>query len=204
MTALLHADGLSLLRGERFLFHNLSFELRSGDALLVQGPNGSGKTSLLRAVAGLTDLEEGTVRWRGRPTAEQRQDYHAELAWFAHRVGFKNDLTVLENLHVEGGLRACELGETAAVLSRLHLAACRSLPFRALSAGQQRRVALARLLLSRAVLWLMDEPFTNLDKEGQALVIALITEHLERGGLCVFASHQDVELYADMPRVSLT
>lgn len=203
MTALLTADGLTLFRGERCLFQDLSFELGAGQALLIQGANGSGKTSLLRALAGLLDLEGGEVRWRGHSIRRQRQSYHGELAWFAHRTGCKGDLTVDENLAVEAGLREARLDAAAEVLDTLSLSACRSLPFRALSAGQQRRVALARLLLTRAPLWLMDEPFTNLDASGQELVIELITRHVEAGRLCVFASHQDVELYADMPRIEL-
>lgn len=205
MTALLHARELSLFRGEHCLFHNLSFSLSEGEALHVLGPNGSGKTSLLRSLAGLLDLESGVVEWRGQAIDRQRQAYHGELSWFAHRVGFKGDLSVDENLAVERGLREFDAARTSEVLERLGIdASRRALPFRALSAGQQRRVGLARTLLSPAPLWLMDEPFTNLDKEGQSLVIQLVTEHLTRAGLCVFASHQDIALSADMQRIELS
>ncbi len=203
MTALLEAHRLTIFRGERCLFQNLGFALTEGEALLVQGANGSGKTSLLRALAGLLDLEEGEVRWRGEAIHAQRQQYHAELAWFAHRTGCKGDLSLVENLRFEAGLNACDLTALDAVLERLSLTRARDLPFRSLSAGQQRRVGLARLLLSSARLWLMDEPFTNLDTAGQSLVVELITDHLTAGGACLLASHQDVELYAGMQRIEL-
>lgn len=195
---------LTLFRGDHCLFRNLNFALNRGEGLLIQGRNGSGKTSLLRAVAGLLDLEEGEVRWQGRSIREERQAYHAELAWFAHRPGCKGDLTLAENLRYEAGIRPASLEKLDAALDRLSLSRVRDLPFRSLSAGQQRRVGLVRLLLASARLWLMDEPFTNLDTDGQDLVVAIINEHLQQGGVCLFASHQDVELYPDMQRIGLS
>ena len=203
MTPALRADGLCLLRGDRCLFKGLDFSLDHGELLVIEGPNGSGKTSLMRAVAGLLEFEEGIVSWKGRPVRENAQLFRASLAWFAHRVGFKGDLTLLENLAFESGLRATATGDTDRVLARLGLATLVSLPFRSLSAGQQRRVALARMLLSVGPLWFMDEPFTNLDKAGQGLVTDLIGEHLGGGGLCVVATHQHLDIAGSTRRVSL-
>lgn len=204
MNPQLTARALTLFRGDRCLFSNLDFALNRGEGLLIQGQNGSGKTSLLRALAGLLDLEEGEVLWQGRAIAAERQAYHAELAWFAHRPGCKGDLTLLENLNYEAGIRSASLEKLDAALDRLALARVKDLPFRSLSAGQQRRVGLVRLMLGNASLWLMDEPFTNLDTDGQELVVQLINEHLQEGGTCLFASHQDVELYPGMQRIGLS
>jgi heme exporter protein A len=203
MTALLSGDGLCLLRGDRCLFRNVNFALESGQMLLVEGTNGSGKTSLLRAIVGLLDFEEGKVQWRGKDVSTDHQAFRADLVWLAHKVGFKGDLTLAENLRFESGLRNTSTHKFAAVLQRLSLDRLTELPFRALSAGQQRRVALARMLLAHAPLWMMDEPFTNLDSAGQALVVELIAEHLSAGGLCVAASHQNIELSAPTNRITL-
>jgi heme exporter protein A len=203
MTTLLSGEELCLLRGDRCLFRNINFALDSGQMLLVEGANGSGKTSLLRAIVGLVDFEEGKVHWRGKDVFSDHQAFRAELVWLAHKVGFKGDLTLVENLRFESGLRNTSAHKLAAVLHRLGLDRLTELPFRSLSAGQQRRVALARMLLANAPLWMMDEPFTNLDSAGQALVVELIAEHLATGGLCVAASHQNIELAAPTNRITL-
>ncbi len=203
MTELLSGTDLCLLRGERCLFEGLNFALSSGELMLVQGPNGSGKTSLLRSIAGLFDLETGYISWQGIPTKEDRQSFSADVVWMAHRVGFKADLTLVENLRFETGLRSATLGEIDSILARLSLSQLVELPMRSLSAGQQRRVALARMLISDARLWLMDEPFTNLDAGGHDLVIELIAEHLAENGICVVAAHQDLELEVPVHRIQL-
>ncbi|MDP7041160.1 MAG: cytochrome c biogenesis heme-transporting ATPase CcmA [Gammaproteobacteria bacterium] len=204
MTASLTARSLCLFRGDRCLFNDLEFTLQEGEMLVVEGPNGSGKTSLLRAIAGLLDFESGVLAWKGDSVRDHYQVFRADLVWFAHRVGFKGDLDLLENLAFESGLRTNADASCEEVLERLGLDQVRHLPFRSLSAGQQRRGALARMLLSGAQIWIMDEPLTNLDKEGQALVIAVIEAHIKEGGLCLAASHQPLEIAGATRRVMLS
>ena len=203
MTRSLQAESLCLLRGDRCLFKALDFALQDGELLVVEGPNGSGKTSLLRGIAGLLEFETGRVTWNDRPVRECVQEFRSELVWFSHRVGFKGDLTLIENLAFEAGLRAMDSARLNGVLAQLSLSKLVELPFRALSAGQQRRVALARMLLSSGRLWIMDEPFTNLDKAGQSLVVELIEQHLAAQGLCIVASHQHLDIDGSTRRVNL-
>ena len=203
MTAKLSANDLTLIRGESCLFQGLGFALNPGELLLLEGQNGSGKTSLMRAIAGMLSLESGEILWNEIPVNDQRQEFHGALVWLAHRTGLKGDLTLVENLHFEASLRPQANVDFDAVCSRLGIARLKSLPLRSLSAGQQRRVALARMMLADVPLWLMDEPFTNLDREGRALVMQLTEEHLGNGGMCVMAAHQDVEINATVTRVSL-
>jgi len=203
LTGLLSANDLCLLRGDRCLFQNLEFALNSGELLFIEGANGSGKTSLLRGIAGLLEFETGYVSWDGQKVTDAYQLFRSELVWLSHRVGFKEELNLLENLQFESALRSSSMEKADAVIERLSLARLGSLPFRYLSAGQQRRVALARMVLANARLWMMDEPFTNLDKAGRGLVAELISEHLGVGGLCIIASHQTVEIDAPTKRVTL-
>ncbi len=192
-----------MFRGERCLFQDLEFALNPGQLLLLQGQNGSGKTSLLRAIAGLLSLESGEILWNDEPTLQQRQEFHGSLVWLSHETGLKGDLTLVENLHFEATLRPQRSIDPAVVSDRLGISRLKQLPLRLLSAGQQRRVALARMLLADVPLWLMDEPFTNLDRDGRQLVTTLTEEHLAGGGLCVMAAHQDVDIKATVKRVNL-
>jgi len=199
----LQGENLCLFRGERCLFQGLNFHVSQGELLLVEGSNGSGKTSLLRAVAGLIQFEEGEIHWKGESVRSNRQAFLGDMGWLAHRVGFKGDLSLAENLRFETGLRSVERKDMMPVLQRLGIERLLQLPLRALSAGQQRRSALARLILVNARLWLMDEPFANLDAAGRELVLELISEHLDRGGLCMLAAHQEVTMNNVMHRLRL-
>ena len=201
MTHKLSGDNLTLIRGERCLFEGLSFALESGGLLILEGRNGCGKTSLMRAVAGMLSLEAGQVYWDDIPVEKQRQVFHGDLVWLAHRTGLKGDLTLVENLGFERTLRAQSERDAEEIYERLGISRLKKLILRSLSAGQQRRVALARMLLADVPLWLMDEPFTNLDREGRKLVMELVEEHLAEGGMCVMAAHQDVEIDAPVTKV---
>ena len=203
MISTLSAENLTLIRGERCLFEGLDFATSSGELLILEGRNGCGKTSLMRAIAGMLSLETGEVFWNGQPVRKQRQNFHGALVWLAHRTGLKGDLNMLENLKFERSLRQQSSGDSEPVYERLGIERLRKLPLRSLSAGQQRRVALARLLLADVPLWMLDEPFTNLDREGRQLVMELVDEHLAAGGLCVMAAHQDVEINAPTTKIRL-
>ena len=203
LTAQLTADALTLFRGDRCLFKGLSFALNPGELLLLKGRNGSGKTSFLRAIAGLLELESGSVVWNEVAVTREPQVFQNSLVWMAHQVGFKGDLTLLENLHFEAALRPQSGQDIEDVLNRLGLNRLKRLPMRSLSAGQRRRVALARMLLSEAQLWIMDEPVTNLDSEGRALVMELVGEHLAADGMVIMAAHQDVDVDAIVQTIEL-
>ena len=203
MTHTLTADDLLLIRGERCLFANLSFTVNAGELLLLEGRNGSGKTSLLKTVAGILEPEAGEVRWNGEPVRMQRQAFLGATAWLGHRIGFKSDLTAIENLRFEASLRPVRTRDIEEALERLGVLRLKKQPLRALSAGQQRRVAFARMLLAAAPLWLLDEPFTNLDRDGRALVTELVAEHVSDGGLCLLAAHQDVAVDVPTQRIQL-
>jgi heme exporter protein A len=187
----LEARAVHLWRGEKHLLRGVSFALSGGELLQVVGPNGVGKTSLLRCVAGLLPAEGGDIVWRGRQLPTGRDEFQQQLAYLAHVNGLKADLTALENLRYAVAVRrAVTTDELRETLQVLQIAACADLPVRALSAGQKRRVALARVVLTRAALWILDEPITNLDAAGIALIESRIAEHMRAGGMILTAAHQ--------------
>lgn len=187
----LDVRAVHLWRGERHLLRGASFALNGGELLQVVGPNGVGKTSLLRCVAGLLPTESGEIVWRGRQLHDCRDDFHQQLAYLAHINALKPEFTALENLRYSVALkRDVSEQELQDTLTRLQIAACADLPARALSAGQKRRVAIARILLTHASLWILDEPITNLDAAGIALFEECMADHLRHGGLILTAAHQ--------------
>jgi len=191
----LNVSGLHLWRGERHVLRGVSFTANSGQCVLLTGRNGAGKTTLLRAIAGLLDPEEGQVQWRGASARSTRDEFHSELAYLGHEPPLKGDLTGRENLRYSVGIRrALSADEIAASLTRTGARDFADRAVRTLSAGQRRRVALAGVLLSGALLWLLDEPTTNLDADGQQLVARLIEEQLGRGGIVVAAVHHALAL----------
>ncbi len=191
----LEARNLHLWRGTKHVLRGLTFAAASGDLLHVRGPNGSGKTTLLRTLAGFLWPEEGTLSWGGRPVEDDRDGYAAALAYLGHENALKADLTGLENLRYATELRhPTERTSVEAVLERLGVHAQKDLPVRALSAGQRRRVAMARVLLSRAHLWLLDEPFTNLDAAGVRSLSAVVAEHARGGGIAILTAHAELDL----------
>jgi len=189
--ALLEAREINCWRGDRHILRDVSFGVRAGEFLKLTGPNGVGKTTLIRIVCGLLPAESGTVEWRGKVVRSTSDEFHVEMAYLGHLNSLKADLTARENLRFLAGLReALTDADIDAALDRVGILSRGDLQARSLSAGQKRRLALARLLLSGASLWVLDEPVTNLDTAGIALVEELVTEHVTRGGLALAAAHQ--------------
>ncbi|MFQ3622509.1 MAG: heme ABC exporter ATP-binding protein CcmA [Acetobacteraceae bacterium] len=185
------AQELAGERGGRLVFAGVSFRLAPGGALLLVGANGAGKTSLLRVLAGLGRIAGGTLRWDGAPIGDDPQAHAARLALLGHLDALKPPLTVAETLAHEARLHG---GAAAAAIAALALEPLAGTPVRALSAGQRRRVALARLLLGNRPLWLLDEPTVALDAEGVALLGHVLASHRAGGGLVVASSHLDLPL----------
>ena len=199
----LEAADLRCARGERTLFDGLSFALKSGELLRIGGPNGSGKTSLLRIACGLLEPDRGEVRWGGENVRKLREEFWVRLLYIGHANALKDDLTASENLSV-----ACTLAGIVAderrideALARLGLAGRENLPARVLSQGQRRRVALARLALGAdSPLWVLDEPFTALDAAAIDCVQELISGHVSRGGGVLYTTHYEASIGAAISR----
>lgn len=193
---MLKVSGLACSRGERRLFADLAFSLAAGEWLHVQGENGAGKTSLLRLLVGLSPADAGEIYWRGVAVAADESGFRRELIYLGHHAAVKDELNALENLQFSAALDGLLLDEAAALaaLKRLGLRGREALPVRVLSAGQKRRVLLARLLTRPAALWVLDEAFNALDSGAVQLLGTLLGEHLAGGGLAVLTSHQPLPL----------
>jgi len=193
---MLETTALSCERGGLRLFSDLNFALQAGGLLRVRGANGTGKTTLLRTLAGLTRPAAGEVRWRGNAIGD---DYRREMLFLGHAAAVKDELTVLENLEFSSRISCLEFtpSNTRDALESMGIARLAGLPARYLSQGQRKRAALARLALSSGVaLWLLDEPFSALDDDAIARLSALCAAHLAAGGMLVLTSHQDIPIAA--------
>jgi heme exporter protein A len=200
---MLEVSDLKCVRGERQLFEGVGFRLNSGQLLYLRGANGAGKTSLLRILCGLSPAEAGQILWNGVSIKELGEVYRRDLFYLGHHNALQEALTVNENLAFYAALAGAIPSEadTANALARLGLRACQSRLVRHLSQGQKRRVALSRLMLNRARLWVLDEPFVALDQAAIQLLADLVAAHLDKGGLAVFTSHQQVDIGTVRPQV---
>jgi heme exporter protein A len=193
---MLEVVDLECRRGDRRLFSGLSFDLDAGTLLHVRGRNGSGKTTLLRALCGLLTPEHGAIRWQRENIRKLGDDYHRDVLYLGHLNGIKSDLNGIENLRIAATLDGDSAGDDrlGSALQRMGLAGFEDLPTKVLSQGQKKRVALARLLVSEAPLWILDEPFTALDVDAVDLLQLLIAQHIAEDGLVVLTTHQEVPL----------
>ena len=189
-------SNLSCSRGGKRLFSGVSFTLQPGHWLHLEGDNGVGKTSLLRLACGLSALEDGEITWNHQAVVQNPEAFRADLAYLGHQLALKEDLTPLENLRADAAVagRPLKPEDALKALAQLGLRGREHLPVRVLSQGQKRRTALARLLVSSAKLWILDEPFVALDTAAQNALTQIINGHLAHQGMVLLTSHQAVSL----------
>ncbi|TMN73663.1 heme ABC transporter ATP-binding protein CcmA [Pseudoalteromonas sp. S1727] len=190
---MLHIKSVTCIKQDRCLFADLNFRLKSGQIMQLAGPNGAGKTSLLRIIAGFSMPDEGQVIWQGESIAKNYDEFARELLFIGHKTGVNGQLSAIENvrfwLQIQGYNTKQDL---YSLLAKIGLVGLEDVPVRTLSAGQQRRVALIRLWLNNAKLWVLDEPFTALDKAGIAFLQQRFLSHLAQGGAILLTTHQDL------------
>jgi heme exporter protein A len=200
---MLQAHELACVRGDRPLFRGLNLTLEAGHALHLAGANGSGKTSLLRLLCGLSAPAEGEVRWNGESIRSLREDFYRNQIYIGHAPAVKDDLSAMENLLTSATVAGLDVSVDQArqALHGIGLGGREDLPTKVLSQGQRRRVALSRLLLgARVPLWILDEPFTALDKRAVVKLCQVIEAHVEAGGMVIYTTHQEVEFEARQAR----
>lgn len=192
----LQCQQLACRRGDRILFSDLSFSLSEGELLFLEGRNGSGKTTLLKTLAGLRKSDAGKIQWQGEDIDDQYDEYRAALSWLGHLNGIKADLSALENLRIMSRLQGDRASdsEIEKALERVGLAGYEDLPSHYLSQGQKRRSALAYFYFTKSKLWILDEPFTALDIKAVADLQQHIRQHVDKGGMVILTTHQDVEM----------
>lgn len=194
----LSAKGLTCIRENRILFEDLFFEINAGDIVQIEGPNGAGKTSLLRILAGLSQPYSGDVYFNGASTTQNRENYFNQMTYLGHTPGIKGEMTAQENLEFYLSLHELNKTEAEATLSKVNLLGFEDIAAANLSAGQHRRIALARLWQSQSSVWILDEPFTAIDKQGVKNLEQLFVQHAEKGGIVILTTHQDLALPKDM------
>jgi len=203
---LLEVSQLEVCRGGIPVFPPVDFVLNAGESLRVVGPNGSGKTSLLRLLSGLSQPDGGTILWQQKSVSKSLLDFYKNIVFLGHDLGLKQQLTAWENLQLSLSLwgAVASKSSVSAVLERLNLGDLINRPVMKMSAGQKRRVSLARLeLLSHRQLWILDEPFTSLDSGTVEYLIRLLRKHTESGGLLIFTTHQDVDSISSVKTLEL-
>src|ERR1043166_2278886 len=204
---MLEVINLTCVRGTRRLFKDLNFSASEGELVELRGPNGSGKTSLLRILCGLATPAAGEVRWHGRSIGSLGEEYAASVAYLGHQNAVKDELSAIENLRISSAVAGKALDKTQAlqVLHRVGLTQQQNLPARVLSAGQRRRLGMTRLLTSNAKLWILDEVLTSLDDRAMNLSREFISDHLKQNGMAIVATHQDLNLNVpQIQRLQLT
>ncbi len=202
---MLEIQSLECVRDDRLLFSELSFSVAEAEVLQIEGPNGSGKTSLLRIVCGLRLAEAGKVLWQGESVNVNREDYYANMVYIGHLPCIKAELTVLENVRALLDTRSLSVPykKIESALAKVGLASYEDVAGKALSSGQRRRILLAFIELAEAKLWILDEPLTALDVQGVALMESMILEHRQAGGSVIFTTHHGMQLDCEMRSVQL-
>ncbi len=202
---ILQAKQIACRRGERLLFQQVNFQLQSGELMLIEGRNGCGKTTLLRTLAMLRHVDEGKIYWNSQSIEKIAEEYRQNLTWMGHHNALKGDLDALENLHIQSCLQGLKYTEKHYwdALEQIGLSGYEDLPTQVLSQGQKKRASLAFLLLSQSPLWILDEPFSALDVNAVDLLQSIMQQHIDKGGMLILTTHQEVALTSGANRLRL-